>query len=120
MGAGALSAGFGREVLARVRELELLAAGVPSSPAVAARARGQLRELLGVWSRLLAAHAAGAGGRCPACRTWWWGRRRWPCRVWLAAHASLVRAQPAEMAPDPATVWPGLSILGRSPGAGVR
>lgn len=137
---GAASAGFAREVLVGLEELEWVAAGVVRSPQEVARLRARLRGRLAGWSRLLQAHAAEVGGRCRLCRSWWGGRRWWPCRVWWEAHTHLVRYRlpvqagsqtvsgPASTPvgrPGPGqaaspSVWPGFTILSRPPGEGVR
>jgi len=88
-GSGAALAG---EVLGRLRALELIAAGAPSSPATAARIRAELFEQTALWRRLLGEHClAEDGDGCPRCRSWRGARRCWPCGVWLAAHTALVR-----------------------------
>lgn len=78
------------EVLERLYQLDLLAAGKRHSAADVERIRRSLRELVDAWRRLLEHHTAAGDGRCLRCRRWWGRRRGWPCRVWMAAHTALV------------------------------
>lgn len=87
---GGVSRALAEEVLGRLRQLDLVAAGARRSAVEVERIREQLRQLIGLWRRLLQAHAADETGRCPQCRTWRRSRRRWPCAVWWLAHEKLV------------------------------
>jgi len=96
--AGGMSAELGAAVATRLDVLEPAGAGLTRRQV--AELEQIRKELLGVvtmWRRLLTAHhPTNRDGRCPRCRGWW-RRRRWPCRVWTAAHAVLVSLQhPAE------------------------
>ncbi|MGH4018840.1 MAG: hypothetical protein ACRDT0_06280, partial [Pseudonocardiaceae bacterium] len=91
---GDLARGFSEilaaEVLERLAQLDLVAAGDPRSEADVERIRRNMRQAIDMWRRLLEQHRAGDDGRCPRCRSWWGLRRRWPCPVWNAAHVSLM------------------------------
>lgn len=67
-------------------------------------------------SRLRQAHYPITGDdHCPRCRTWWGGRRRWPCQVWRdEARRSLVVTRTARSAPAPAGRGgqPGIALSG--------
>ncbi len=73
-----------REVRRRLRELEITAEHAPDIEfgRELFRATTMLRQLL-------AGHFPLLGTRCPGCRSRWGRSRRWPCRVWLTAHAVL-------------------------------
>ncbi|MGH4020004.1 MAG: hypothetical protein ACRDT0_12375 [Pseudonocardiaceae bacterium] len=91
---GDLARGFSEilagEVLERLAQLDLVAAGERRSEAEVARIRGYMRQAIRMWRRLLEQHGADDDGRCPRCRSWWGRRRRWPCPVWNVAHVSLM------------------------------
>jgi len=86
------------EVLERLHQLDLVAAGERRSAAEVARIRREMRKMIAVWRSLLEGHRADDEGRCPRCRTGWRRRQRWPCGVWIAAQKSLIRHR---------TSWPG-------------
>lgn len=53
--------------------------------------RTELQRLADGWRLLLTVHEPTADGRCKACPTSLFGRRRrWPCRLWLTAHRHLL------------------------------
>jgi hypothetical protein len=89
------------EVLERLHQLDLVAAGERRSAAEVARIRRELREMVAIWRTLLERHRADADGYCPRCRTGWRRRQRWPCGVWIAAQNSLIRHR---------TGWPTMSV----------
>lgn len=75
-----------REVRRRLRELDM-AVEHARDPLLATELRcatAGLRELL-------AGHFPLLSTRCPTCRTRWGRPARWPCHVWLTAHALLGR-----------------------------
>lgn len=91
-GSGAALAG---EVLGRLRALELIAAGAPSSPATAARVRAELFEQTALWRRLLGEHClAEDGDGCPRCRSWHRPRSQATARrqCWFVVMAAFVTA----------------------------
>ncbi|MQA16043.1 MAG: hypothetical protein GEV09_18400 [Pseudonocardiaceae bacterium] len=77
-----------RAVLEQLTMLDEMAAqaGAALPPSVA---RTQVRRITRGWRELLAAHQPTNRGRCPVCSGWLL-RRKWPCRVWMAAHQQLI------------------------------
>jgi len=88
------------EVLERLHQLDLVAAGERRSAVEVERIRREMRRMIAVWRSLLEGHRADSDGRCPRCRTGWRRRQRWPCGVWIAAQKSLIRHRAG---------WPAMS-----------
>ncbi|MGH3942602.1 MAG: hypothetical protein ACRDTG_29065 [Pseudonocardiaceae bacterium] len=89
MGAGSGAALVGEvlvgEVLGRLRALEQIAMASPGSVVGAEAA---------MWRRLVEGHHRGGDGdRCRVCRSALGMGRVWPCGVWLAARANLIRLE---------------------------
>lgn len=82
------------EVLDRLHQLDLLAAGEHRSAAEVALIRTEMRTTVATLRRLLERHHTDDDDRCPRCRTWGWRRRRWPCPVWTEAHRRLMTRYP--------------------------
>lgn len=82
------------EVLDRLHQLDLLAAGEHRSAAEVALIRSDMRTMVTTLRRLLERHHTEGDARCPRCRTWGWRRRRWPCPVWTEAHRRLMTRYP--------------------------
>lgn len=82
------------QVLDRLHQLDLLAAGERRSAAEVARIRTEMRTTVATLRRLLERHHIDDDGRCPQCRTWGWRRRRWPCPVWAEAQRHLMTRYP--------------------------
>ncbi|MGH3916680.1 MAG: hypothetical protein ACRDTC_25190 [Pseudonocardiaceae bacterium] len=83
------------EVLDRLHQLDLLAAGERRSAADVALIRTEMRSMVATLRRLLERHHTDDDDRCPRCRTWGWRRRRWPCPVWTEAHRRLLTRYPS-------------------------
>lgn len=81
------------EVLDRLHQLDLIAAGEHRSAAEVALIRTEMRTTVATLRRLLERHHTD-DDRCPRCRTWGWRRRRWPCPVWTEAHRRLMTRYP--------------------------
>ncbi len=79
------------EVLERLHQLDLVAAGERRSAVEVERIRREMRRMVALWRSLLEGHHADSDGRCPRCRTGWRRRQRWLCGVWIAAQKSLIR-----------------------------
>lgn len=78
-----------REVLLRLRCLDLLAATAPAAMSLAGISMGALAVS---WRALLLEHhPADREGLCPACYPWRGPRPVWPCRIWHRAHRALGR-----------------------------
>lgn len=113
------------EVLGRLSALERRAAGASIGPGAVAGVWARAWEFAGMWRWLVAEHEpVDDGAGCPG---WRGALRRWPCGVWLAAHANLVRFELAvarATTPESVLDLPG-SVgcrdgLGRGGGFGVR
>jgi hypothetical protein len=74
-----------------LRRLDLLerAAGQADPRTLLPLARVEINRLAGSWRRLLTLHQRDEEGRCRACPGGL-RARRWPCKVWLAAHEQLI------------------------------
>ncbi|MGH4020292.1 MAG: hypothetical protein ACRDT0_13865 [Pseudonocardiaceae bacterium] len=94
--AGGASEVLAGAVLERLQQLDLIAAGEPRSEAEVAQIRAGMRRAIDMWRSLLERHRADDAGRCPHCRIWCGRRRRWPCRVWIAAHTCLIGHDPSQ------------------------
>ncbi|MGH3978905.1 MAG: hypothetical protein ACRDRZ_07880 [Pseudonocardiaceae bacterium] len=99
--AGRVSEALAMDVFDRLHQLDEVAAETRRrSAAELERIRDEMRRMISMWWALLQRHSATDDGRCPECRTWWGWRRRWPCEVWMAAHANLVVHHPAAAEPE--------------------